>query len=104
MAGGPQSVTDLVVFGVVIAVGLVTAFVVKVFIIDRGKGNARWLPGQHYEIRPPSREQLATRPREKYVDPLGKINPLYVIATIATLIVVVFAYYIMIKGGLHMGN
>jgi hypothetical protein len=101
MGGGPQNVSDLVVFGVILAVGIALGLGVKIFVIDRGKGSANWLPGQHYEIRRPNGP---VRQREKYVDPLANLNPLYVITGFVVLIALVFLFYFVSKGGMAMGN
>lgn len=104
MGGGPQNVDELVIFGIVCAIGLVLGIVVKIFVIDRGRGSAKWLPGQHYEIKPPDSQTMAARPRQKYVDPLAKLNPIYVAASIGGFMLVVFLFYFITKGSLLMGN
>jgi len=100
MAGG---ITELVVFGVICSILFVAFMVYKSFFV-KGKGNPNWMPGQHYEVRPPDPEMIGIRRREKYVDPLAKLNPIYIGTAILVSVALVFFYYFMIKGGLVMGN
>ncbi len=100
MAGGA---TELIIFAVVCAICLVIGFIARVTFF-RGKGSPNWLPGQHYDIRLPDSQTIAARKRERYVDPMAKISPILIGAIIAVLIITVFAFYIITKGGLMMGN
>ncbi len=98
---GPGSLSELVIWGIGAAVGFVAFFLLKTLVFSKKGGD--WLPGQQYEIRPPSGEQLAVR-REKYIDPLTNLNKLYLGLSVAGIIAVVFIFYFLTKGALRMGN
>jgi hypothetical protein len=100
MAGG---VTELIIFAIICTVLAVIGFFAKVFFI-KDKGSADWMPGQHYEVKLPDPQTVATRKREKYIDPLANLNPMMVGASIAVFMLLVFAFYVITKGGLMMGN
>jgi hypothetical protein len=99
----PNNVTELVIFAVGTAIVLIILFIVKKFVI-KDKGDSKWMPGQPYDIKSANPQQVAARPRQKYVDPLAKLNPLYVAVSVGGLMVVVFLYYFITKGGITPGN
>ncbi|HEX2914248.1 MAG TPA: hypothetical protein VH186_25845 [Chloroflexia bacterium] len=96
----PNNVTELVIFtgGAVVVVLLV--MVASRFTRFGKKLTGDWKPGP-VDIASLERPR---RPREKYVDPLARINLSYIYGSAFLILVVLFAYYFIMKSSFGAGN
>lgn len=97
----PNSITELIIF-VVVASIVVVGFMVGSRYTRWGKRlSGDWRPGP-IDITP--RQPDPSQPRQKYVDPLGKIKPYYVLGPAVILLIIAFVYYFVTKQTFQAGN
>ncbi len=96
----PNNITELIIF-----VGGAIIFTIACLIASRftrfgRKLTGDWKPGP-IQFHP---DEITPRRREKYVDPLGKLNPAYAVGISLVFMVLAFVFWIFTKQGLQAGN